>query len=119
MVDDCRMKLGLIVNPIAGMGGKVGLKGTDSILAEAVAEGAEPVAPKRAVEFLTRLKMNAVDVKVEILCCPEIMGEYEAKTAGFAVEVLPMKLGKVTSAKDTKEAVRLLAKAEVDLVVWI
>jgi predicted polyphosphate/ATP-dependent NAD kinase len=113
------MKLGLIVNPIAGMGGKVGLKGTDSVLAEAVAEGAEPVAPRRAVEFLTRLKMNAVDVKVEVLCCPKIMGEYEAKTADFVAEVLPMKLGSITTAKDTKEAVRLLVEAEVDLVVFV
>ncbi len=109
----------MIVNPIAGMGGKVGLKGTDSVLANAIAEGAEPVAPKRAVEFLARLKMNAVDVKVEVLCCPEIMGEHEAKTAGFVVDVLPMKLRKVTSAQDTKKAIRFLAKAEVDLVVFV
>lgn len=117
--DDCRMKLGLIVNPIAGMGGKVGLKGTDSIVAKAVAKGAEPVAPKRAVEFLTRLKMNAVDVKLEILCCPGIMGEDEAKVAGFVIDVLPLKIGEKTSADDTKRAVRLLVEADVDLIVFV
>lgn len=113
------MKLGLIVNPIAGMGGKVGLKGTDSVLAEAVAEGAEPVAPRRAVEFLTKLKMNAVDVKVEVLCCPGIMGEQEARIAGFAVDVLPMRIGSTTGAKDTKRAVKLLVEAKAELIVFV
>ncbi|MFC6768318.1 N-acetylglucosamine-1-phosphate uridyltransferase, partial [Natrinema soli] len=42
--------IGVVVNPIAGMGGRVGLKGTDGNVEEARRRGAEPRAPDRARE---------------------------------------------------------------------
>jgi predicted polyphosphate/ATP-dependent NAD kinase len=113
------MKLGFIVNPIAGMGGRVGLKGTDDVLEEAVRKGAKPVAPVRAREFLEKLKENVDDVRIEVVTCPGVMGEEEAEAAGFSVRVLPMKIGERTSAEDTKAAVGLLAEAKVDLIVFV
>jgi predicted polyphosphate/ATP-dependent NAD kinase len=113
------MKIGFIVNPIAGMGGRVGLKGTNGVLKEAIAKGAKPIAPKRAVEFLQKLKENLTEIAIEVLTCPSIMGEEEAKATGFPVHVLPMKTGKETSAEDTKTAVKLLVKAEVNLIVFV
>lgn len=111
--------MGLIVNPIAGMGGKVGLKGTDNILKEALARGAEPLSPSRATEFLKKLHTNKADTPIEALTCPGIMGEDEAEQTGWPVEILPMKLAEETSADDTKTAVKLLTAAKVDLIVFV
>jgi predicted polyphosphate/ATP-dependent NAD kinase len=112
------MRIGFIVNPVAGMGGKVGLKGTDGVVKEAIAKGAEPVAPQRAIEFLKELKQRMVG-SIAILCCPELMGAIEAKAAGVLAEVLPINVGKETSAKDTENAVKLLIAAKVDLIVFV
>jgi predicted polyphosphate/ATP-dependent NAD kinase len=48
-------KVGFVVNPIAGMGGKVGLKGTDGVAEEAKRRGAEEVAARKAAAFLAKL----------------------------------------------------------------
>jgi predicted polyphosphate/ATP-dependent NAD kinase len=113
------MRLGFIVNPIAGMGGKVGLKGTDDVLQEAVDKGAQPVAPKRAVEFLQRLKQNSDGTGIDISACPGSMGEEEGRIANFPMKTLAMKIGPETTAEDTKAAVRLLITANVDLIVFV
>ena len=113
------MRLGFIVNPIAGMGGRVGLKGTDGVLKEALVKGAQPVAPVRATDFLQRLKRNITGERVEITTCPGIMGEKETKDAGFPAKLLPMKIGTETNAHDTRAAVELLSAGNVDLLVFV
>jgi predicted polyphosphate/ATP-dependent NAD kinase len=110
-----RMRIGFIVNPVAGMGGKVGLKGTDGNAQEAAARGALPIAPQRAVEFLANLKQSMSGV--ELVCCPRQMGEDEAQAAGLPFKVLTMKMGTPTSDVDTKKAVQLLG--DVDLIVFV
>lgn len=81
-------KVGLIVNPIAGMGGRVGLKGTDGAdaLREALELGAVPEAPAKTVRALEKL----VPIKAELLVVTAAgdMGETAAQQLGFATEVV-------------------------------
>ncbi len=113
------LKMGFIVNPIAGMGGRVGLKGTNGVYEEALARGAEPIAPKKAKEFLTKLKEMELENFIEILTCPDPMGEEEVKATGLTAHILPMFLEPETTAEDTKRAVRLLVKSKVDLIIFV
>jgi predicted polyphosphate/ATP-dependent NAD kinase len=113
------LKIGFIVNPIAGMGGKVGLKGTDGVSKKAAAMGAEPIAPTRAVEFLRKLKELHVKPPIEILTCPRLMGEAEVKSIRLSAKVLEMRLEFETTAKDTKLAVKLMLASKVDLIVFV
>jgi len=109
--------VGLIVNPIAGMGGAVGLKGTDGkeIFKKAVLLGAKPTAPPRAKFFLSELKF--ADGKMRLVVGAGNMGEEEAMSCGFAYTVLG-KRKKETTAEDTREIAREIAEAKADLLVF-
>ena len=78
-----RLTLGLIVNPIAGMGGSVGLKGTDTaaILSEARTRGAEPQAAQRAKVVLDALA-SCAGPAWSFSRAPGEMGERIARDAG-------------------------------------
>ncbi len=109
--------LGLIVNPVAGMGGAVGLKGTDgkAVLKKAVSLGAKPIAPARAEFFLSELKF--ADGKIRLVVGAGNMGKEEAINCGFACTVFGERK-KETTAEDTREIARKIADAKADLLVF-
>jgi predicted polyphosphate/ATP-dependent NAD kinase len=111
-------KVGFIVNPIAGMGGRVGLKGTDGseVLRRAKVLGAEPVAPRRASEFVEALR--SLSEAIEFVTCPGSMGEDVLRARGVAPEVIPGRRKGRTSARDTKDAAAAMARMGLDLILF-
>ena len=117
------MNIGLLVNPIAGMGGRVGLKGTDGVVEEAIKRGATPIAPGRALEFLTTLESvissSKLKDEIRIITCPGKMGADIAQEAGLKHEVVEIDIENSTDAEDTKDCVLSLYKADVRLLVFV
>jgi predicted polyphosphate/ATP-dependent NAD kinase len=111
------VRLGVVVNPIAGMGGRVGLHGTDGTeLAAAVRRGASAVAPYRARRALSRL--HALAPSVPVLAAEGPMG-IDHLGAGWTVQALPRTRTGPTTAADTRDAVRAMAEAGVALVLFV
>jgi predicted polyphosphate/ATP-dependent NAD kinase len=114
------MNLGLLVNPIAGMGGRVGLKGTDGVVEEAIKRGATPVSPARAVEFLQALEpLVQSNSKINLWVCPLQMGEDVTQEVGLEHRVIDVEIGDTTSSEDTHQCIRSLYQAGVRLVVFV
>jgi predicted polyphosphate/ATP-dependent NAD kinase len=108
-------RLGVVLNPIAGMGGRVGLHGTDgAALTAALRAGASRTAPGRMRRALARVAEALPDVGVLTVSGP------------MGVEVLPSRwTGEIvwhaaepSSAEDTVAAADRLARAGVDLVMF-
>ncbi|MGC8975182.1 MAG: ATP-NAD kinase family protein [Thermoprotei archaeon] len=114
------MKLGFVVNPVAGMGGSVGLKGTDGELyEEALKRGAKPVAPSKAVRFLQALSERGF--KGVIIAANSIMGcDYlSLSKLRFSCLDLPDPSKHITSREDTLRVVKALLESSVDLIVFV
>lgn len=109
--------IGLIVNPVAGMGGAVGLKGTDGkpIVDLAKSLGAKPVASVRARAFLSELK--PIKKVMRLIVGAGSMGEEEARGSGFICEVLGSRKEE-TGAEDTMTIAKEMVNAGVALLVF-
>ena len=109
-------RLGLVVNPIAGMGGPIGLKGTDGwTAAELERLGALPSSGARAARALSELSGLG---RVEVLTAAGSMGEESVTIAGHTPRVVHVAPGPRTTAHDTTTAVREMVRAGCDLVLF-
>jgi len=114
-------RIGLIVNPVAGLGGRVGLKGSDGVEIQRRARelGAIPQALDRAADAMTRL--HSIADRIELVTCPGPMGEAVAARCGIPSRSVRI-LGKAdqgpTTAADTKTAAREMHRLGIDLLLF-
>lgn len=108
-------KIGLILNPIAGMGGTVGLKGTDGeIYKQAIEMGATPVTPIRANELLLTIKNKE---KIVLFVAPGKMGADIVRDIGIKFKIVG-EIGKETTKEDTKRIAEQMVRENIDLLIF-
>lgn len=115
------MKVGFLVNPIAGMGGSVGLKGTDGeeTLREARRRGATEAAPQRAMRALRSIRSISSDGRsIEFLTCEGWMGKMETDAVGVPAVVVYTP-AEVSSGRDTQAAARIMHEHGAELIVFV
>lgn len=115
-----RFRLGLIINPLAGLGGSVGLKGSDDVAELAISRGAEAKAGLRMKQALTVIK--PFSEQIDIVTASGDMGETLALELGFSVkcvhQISPGSSNNNTSAADTKQTVKALQDESLDLLLF-
>lgn len=111
-------KLGVIINPYAGLGGSVGLKGSDgeAIRSEALARGAEQRAPARMQRTLESI--GEFNQQIEVICFAGDMGEVAAKNAGFIPRIIGVAKNNPSEAEDTCAAAQALINEQADLILF-
>lgn len=110
--DEERMKIGFLINPIAGMGGSVGLKGTDGLADEAFKLGAMPIAGERAKKCMEEWNINSL-----ILTCSGAMGKDALTNSSLRYKIVYSFEGISTSA-DTKKACKRFLEEGVELLMF-
>jgi len=110
--------LGFLVNPIAGIGGRYGFKGSDDpeLVALTLRLGAKLISPERAERALKVL--HPVRHSMYLVCPPGIMGATIAEKLGFKMKVLPLNISEPTIPQDTMNAAKLMFEENVSLILY-
>ena len=111
------MKIGFLINPVAGMGGRVALKGTDGedTLRRALELGAVPMAGVRAGEAVKEFAASAGGCR--FYSPSGAMGADLLRSCGIETELLFDPSERTTPA-DTKRAAEMMLALGVGLVVF-
>lgn len=116
-------RVGLVVNPVAGLGGRVGLGGTDGPgrARTALSLGARPLAAARAAAALGELAARAGGPARDGLLVVTAAGPLGAESvaaAGLTERIVYAGTGRDTSAADTAAAVRAVVAEGVGLLLF-
>jgi predicted polyphosphate/ATP-dependent NAD kinase len=118
------LHIGLIVNPLAGLGGSLALKGSDGEELRELAAALSPQQRSRAMDRVERALGILVEegAALRFTCWSGDMGERMLQHLGLSCEVPVAALGKetdaLTSAEDTRLAATGLVAAGVDIIVF-
>lgn len=112
-------RLGLLLNPLAGVGGPAAHKGSDAAAIQAAAAQGELAltAPARARTFLQALK--PISDQFELLTVPGAMGETVCHELGYTCKLIDYTPANPSSYRDTEQAAAALTVAAVDLLVFV
>lgn len=108
-------KIGLLVNPIAGMGGKLGFKGTDGVAEKCISEGAEKRSLNRTEIVIDIIQDLREDFK--LITGPGKMGEVLARKYDLQYDIIGEPKQK-TTARDTIEISREMLTRDIDLLIF-
>ncbi|PCC98698.1 ATP-NAD kinase family protein [Halopseudomonas pelagia] len=109
-------RLGLIINPLAGLGGRAALKGSDGVADQALAMGVEPLAQQRVKVSLQALL--PLRDQLQIFAAPGLMGAALLEELGFEHEVIGELSGDQTRAEDTERLAEQIQARGVDLLLF-
>jgi len=112
--------IGIVINPLAGVGGAVGLKGSDGpqTVAEARARQACFAAGTRALPALLRLRAAADTACFRVVTAAGAMGKDACRLAGLDARVVAWPAGSPSSSADTAAACRAFIAAGADLILF-
>ena len=106
--------IGFLINPIAGLGGVVGLKGTDGdAYKKALKLGAKPASTERARNALESVPRD----NTRFYTCSGTMGENLLRELEFNYEVV-YEANERTTAGDTRKACRAFLSKGVDMILF-
>lgn len=114
-----RFRLGLIVNPVAGLGGSVALKGSDgeNTAEQAMKLGAVAKANDRAQVALEMVVDRASNI--DLFTVAGDMGASLANKLSLTHEIVYQPKSDVTTAQDTEAAANIMSKLELDLILFV
>lgn len=117
-----RFRLGLIINPYAGIGGPLALKGSDDPQVRQLMRNGQVAqsAQARAKAFLAELYADHLyRESISIVTIPATMGESAVSEFDFTTQIVSMNIPLETTAAHTRQAVEKLQQAEIDLLVFV
>ena len=114
------MRVGIVVNPDAGLGGKLGFKGSDGRAEEARNAGAQDRAGPRMQQCLNKFSdlLNSSLNRSKVI--PELYA-WEGRMGGDWINNDYQSIGKtpeITSAEDTGGLVEQLIALEIDVILY-
>ncbi|MDP2560188.1 ATP-NAD kinase family protein [Psychrobium sp. 1_MG-2023] len=119
-----KIKFGLIINPVAGLGGSVALKGSDNVAEQALILGAQAKANSRAEQALAQLVVDKD--KFEIITAAHLMGQSLCQSLGLSHQVIDFEQDSLISddllssdSKHTIDAAMAIKKVGVDCLIFV